>query len=91
MKTIGTILRSYFKDLGIEKPIHRYQAIDIWSEVVGIKISEVTKPQRISQGTMFVKVKSDTWRYEIEYHKQEIIHKLNHRLGDKTINDIIFI
>jgi predicted nucleic acid-binding Zn ribbon protein len=91
MKTIGTILRNYFKDLGIEKPIHRYQAIDIWPEVVGIKISEVTKAQRISNDTLFVKVKNDTWRYEIEYHKQEIMQKLNNRLGEEIINDIIFI
>ena len=91
MKTIGDILRNYFKDLGIEKPLKRCQAIDIWSEVVGIKLSEVTKPQRVSGGKIFVKVKNDTWRYEIEFHKQEIVHKLNHRLGDEIINDIIFI
>lgn len=91
MKTIGSILRNYFKDLGIEKPLKRYQAIDIWSEVVGMKLSEVTKPQRVTKGTMFVKVKNDTWRYEIEFHKQEIVHKLNQKLGDEVINDIIFI
>ena len=91
MKTIGTILLNYFKDLGIEKPIQRYQALDIWAEVVGEKISEVTKPQRITKDKIIVKVKNDTWRYEIGYHKAEIIRKINTRLGGEVIKDIIFI
>ncbi len=91
MKTIGNILLDYFKDIGIEKPIKRYQALDIWPEVVGEKLSEVTKPQRISAGKMVVKVKNDTWRYEIGYHRTEIIKRINTKLGDDVIKDIIFI
>ncbi|MFO7889412.1 MAG: DUF721 domain-containing protein [bacterium] len=91
MKTIGTILLNYFKDIGIEKPIQRYQALDIWAEVVGDKLSEVTKPQRITDDKIIVKVKNDTWRYEIGFHKREIIHKINTRLGNEVIKDIIFI
>ncbi len=91
MNTIGNILHNYFKDLGIEKPIKMYQALDIWPEVVGIKLSEVTKPQRITDGKIVVKVKNDTWRYEIGYHKTEIINKINKNLGEKVIKDIIFI
>jgi len=91
MKTIGKILLDYFKDIGIEKPIKRYQALEVWSEVVGEKLSEVTKPQRISAGTLVVKVKNDTWRYEIGYHKTEIVKKINKKLGDDIIEDIIFI
>lgn len=91
MKTIGTILLNYFKDLGIEKPLQRYHALDIWAEVVGEKLAEVTKPQRISEDKIIVKVKNDTWRYELGYHKTEIIHKINTRLGERVIKDIIFI
>lgn len=91
MEKIGNILQDYFKALGIEKSVRRYDALNIWSDVVGSRIAEVTKPVRISDRKIIVKVKNDTWRYEISYYKLIIVNKLNKELGEETIEDIILI
>ena len=91
MECIGNILQIFFRELGIDKPIHRYQALVVWKDVVGPKISSVTEPKRISNGRMFVKVASDAWRTELAFHKKDIIEKLNGHCGKGIIQDIIWI
>ena len=91
MELLGNIIKDYLKDIGAEKPVKRYEALNRWSSIVGKRISDVTEPIRISDGKIFIKVKSDAWRNELLYHKQEIIRDINHRLETKTITDIVLI
>jgi predicted nucleic acid-binding Zn ribbon protein len=78
-------------ELGIEKPVKRYAALVIWPKVVGERISSVTEPLSISNGTILVRVKSAVWRNELVYYKAEIIRKMNQELGTSVINDIVLI
>jgi predicted nucleic acid-binding Zn ribbon protein len=91
MELIGDILKSYLKDIGVEKPVKRYEALSKWSSIVGKRISDVTEPVRITDGKIFIKVKSDVWRNELLYQKQKIIKDINHRLESKAITDIVLI
>jgi len=40
---------------------------------------------------LVVKVKNATWRQELVFEKQNILTKLNLKLGKKTIREIRFI
>ena len=91
MEKIGNILHQFLHELGIEKPIMRYRALTLWPEVVGERISEVTEPDRLTNGKIFVKVKSDSWRNELVFYKKEIIDKINEKLGSTVVKDIILI
>jgi predicted nucleic acid-binding Zn ribbon protein len=91
MELLGNIIRNYLKDIGVEKPVKRYEALSLWNSVVGKRIADVTEPVRISDGKMFIKVKNDTWRNELLYHKQKIIRDINLRLETKAITDIVLI
>ncbi len=91
MDRIGNIIEEFIRVTGIEKPIKRYRALQIWPKVVGKKIARMTDPVRIEQSRIFVRVKNDAWRHELIYHKPEIIRKLNIELGSDTIDDIILL
>lgn len=91
MDRIGSILHRTFKELGIARPVHRYQALHLWSESVGETISRVTVPKKIKGDRIYVKVINDTWRHELVYHKEEILRKLNARIGENSIRDILWI
>ena len=91
MESLESILELTLRELGIEKSMKRYQALWIWPKVVGDRIAEVTEPQRVSEGKLFIRVKNDTWRNELVYYKPKIIKKLNTKLGAPVIEDIIFI
>ena len=91
METLGQILETYLKELGIEKPVKRYTVLSIWSKVVGERIAEVTQPLRFDGGKLFIRVKSAVWRHELIYYKTEIIQKINQELQDRIVYDIILI
>ena len=91
MEHIGKIINPIIEDMGIDKPIKRYQALSLWSKIVGEKINAVSEPIRIEDGKLFIRVKSDTWRNEIFFLKKKILHKLNKEIGKDIVQDIILI
>lgn len=91
MEQIGCVIKKFFVELGIERPVLKYQALFIWHEVVGRKISRVTEPKRISGNRLFVRVLNDAWRNELVFYKKDIIDRLNVKLGSKIIKDIILL
>ncbi len=91
MEQFGNILNQYIRELGIEKPIAKYKALQIWNKVVGEKISRVTEPKSLSNGKMLVKVKNDVWRNELIFYKSDIIQSLNRELGSNMVRDIILL
>ena len=91
MEHIRKIILPIIDDMGIDKPIKKYQALREWSSIVGDKINAVTEPVRVENGKMFVRVKSDAWRNEIFFLKDQILRELNKKLGKQIIQDIILI
>ncbi len=91
MEQVGNILYKCLREFGIHRPIMRYQALALWPKIVGKKISEVTEPQRFNNGKIFIKVKNDSWRNELVFHKQEIINKINKAIGSRIVEEIILI
>lgn len=91
MEQLGHILKAYVRDLGIEKPLKRYDAITLWPQIVGEKIAEVTLPVRFDDGKLFVQVKTPSWRNELVFHKLHIIEELNREIGETVVDDIVLI
>ena len=91
VERIGNTIRQFIKELGINRHIQKYQALMMWPEIVGKRISEVTEPQRLTDGKIFVKVKNDSWRNELVFQKLEIINKINGQFGSVVVEDIIFL
>ena len=91
MEQIGDVLQKLVRELDIARPILKYQALALWPEIVGKRISKVTQPQRIRDGRIFVKVKNDAWRNELVFHKQEIIHHINVKVGERVVEEIILL
>jgi hypothetical protein len=91
MEKLGGILQKVLSDIGLEEPLRRAQALTVWSDVVGERISSVTEPLRLDKGRLFVKVTSDVWRNELVYHKAEIIDQLNRKCGGTVVDDLILV
>ena len=89
-KTIQESLQSLFKELGYENKIKNFIVIDKWSEIVGEKIALKSEPQRITEKVLYVKVKSSSWRTELNMQKQLILKKIEEKFGKNLIIDIRF-
>jgi len=88
---LGNSLTMLLKRMGIERKVKEYQAFTEWPEIVGEKISKVTKPEKIAEDVLFVKVKNSAWRNELIFMKTEILKKIDQAIGSGIIKDIKFI
>ena len=89
-KTISSVFRGLFKDMGIEKPIEQHKAVNVWSEVVGDRVAEISTAEKIENGILTVSVKTPVWRNELVFLKADIIKKLNTALKKNVVKDIKF-
>ena len=90
-KSIQKVIDNLLKNLGIETRIKESMAVVIWPDIVGQRVAEISKAERVIDGILFVKVESSTWRTELLLHKEKILKKLNQKLGKPIIAEIRFI
>jgi len=87
--TLGQSIDKMLKKFDIEKPVRQGEAMFIWDEVVGEKISKHTTPEKVSYGKLYVKVDSPVWRSELLFRKDEILEMLNKKLNRVKIREIV--
>ncbi len=90
MKTLQQAINKLIKDLGIENKVFESQVLNIYSLVVGKRISEISTADKIQNKVLIVKVLNSSWRNELLYHKRNIIDRLNKKIGKKVVEDIKF-
>jgi predicted nucleic acid-binding Zn ribbon protein len=90
IKTVGGALDELIGGLGIKNKLQEYDAVVFWETVVGERIAEMTTAVKITQGTLFVRVKTSTWRNELALRKTQIKDKLNEYIGNEIVKDIKF-
>lgn len=89
-ESIQSVLDRYLKESGLEEPVRRYRTLQDWPEIVGKTIAAVTRPERISNGKLFIRVENDAWRNELVFYKKEIIEKINKKLNS-AITELILL
>jgi len=89
LESINSVLNSYLKKSGLHDPVKKYQALQDWPRLVGKTIAGVTEPGRITDGKLFIKVQNDAWRNELIFYKQDILEKINKKMGSSEIREII--
>ena len=89
-RPIHNVLEALLKRLGIETQVKQRLVVALWPDVVGDRIAEIAKAERVIDGILFVTVTSSVWRVELLLHKEKIIEKLNRRIGKPIITEIRF-
>jgi predicted nucleic acid-binding Zn ribbon protein len=89
-KPIRQALDDLVNNLGIKQKLSEYDAVLLWEDTVGEQIAKMTTATRITQGVLFVRVKTGTWRNELTMRKKEIMEKLNSVIGINVVRDIKF-
>lgn len=91
MQDIKSVLDSFLRKTGLEKPVLQQKALVVWNEVVGDTVAKRTQPEEVKHGVLVVKVDTPVWRNELSLRKKEILERLNQALGQRVINDIRLI
>ncbi len=85
MERIGGPLKDLLNRLRLNEPMAGWQAVDLWSKVVGERVASRSRAVAFRDGLLIVEVESPTWMSELTYHKRRIIRDLNAKLGGKVV------
>ncbi len=87
--SIGQSLQGLISEMGIGTRLSERRAILLWDDVVGPEVARAAQPDRMNRGSLHVRVKTATWRHALMFHREEIRQKLNSRLGEELIKQIV--
>src|SRR5712692_9744759 len=91
IEKLGEVLEKSLKRLDPSGRLGEYGVWPIWNEAVGDMIARNAQPEKIRQGTLFVKVSSPVWMQQLQYLKETIVEKINRELGKEVVKNIFFV
>jgi predicted nucleic acid-binding Zn ribbon protein len=90
MEHISQSLEGLLKKLELDRKVLGWSVLGVWEETVGPRIAANAKPAAYRDSKLFVQVATTTWMHELSFMREEIVRRLNAKLGEKVIEDIIF-
>jgi hypothetical protein len=90
MSNLGSAVATALDRLGLGNKLREQLVIVKWAEVVGERIAGVSRPDRISDGILWVACKSSVWANELTLHKEHIKTELNKTVQRRVVKDIRF-
>src|SRR6185503_12962949 len=91
IESFGNVLEQSLKRLDLVTRLDEYGVWPIWNDVVGAVIARNAQPEKIRNGTLFVKVSSPVWMQQLQFMKEMIASKLNQRLKGEIVKNIFFM
>jgi hypothetical protein len=91
IERLGNVLEKSLKRLELGTRLDEYGVWPVWNDVVGQPIARNAQPEKIRNGTLFVKVASPVWMQQLQYMKEMIAEKLNRRLKSEVVKNIFFV
>lgn len=88
--SLDKLLKTFIKRLPQRNELKRGMVLHVWPDVVGDQVAKATLDLSFeSDGRLIVKVQSDAWRHEIHMNRFSITKKLNGRVGQDTVRELI--
>jgi hypothetical protein len=88
---LGDLLQQSLSRLDLASQLEPYAIWPVWNEVVGKPVARHAQPEKIRNGTLFVKVSSPVWMQQLQFMKDLIAEKLNQRLRGEVVKNIFFV
>jgi hypothetical protein len=88
---LGDLLDQSLSRLELAPQLQAYGIWPVWNEVVGKPVARNAQPEKIRNGTLFVKVSSPVWMQQLQFMKDLIAEKLNQRLRAEVVTNIFFV
>ena len=86
---IGEVLGRSFSMLGISTKISEFKIRKHWGAIVGKGISKRTAPGPLKARTLYITVSQSAWMNELQFHKDEIIKKIDSLIGKGAVENIV--
>lgn len=88
-KPLKDLLKDFLDDVPYRKRLKRGMVLSLWPETVGKSIQEQSENIHFEHGNLIIHVKNPSWRHEIHMKRFTITKKLNDKVGDKIVKEIV--
>lgn len=88
-KPLKDALKDFLDDFPHRKRLKRGMILSLWEGTVGKKIAEQTENIHFERGNLIIHVKNPAWRQEIHMKRFSIAKKLNDKVEEKIIKEIV--
>lgn len=85
---IKDVIKAVLKKKKLDVKLKNRVVMELWQEIVGLRIPVATKATSFRNGTLFVCVEDPTWAQELVLMKQHLIDEINLEQGDFKLNEI---
>lgn len=90
-EAIGSLVRQFLRQEGLETPLNEWRAVAAWPEIMGEAVRQYTGDIFISNQTLYVRIKSPALRANLMMAREQLVRKLNTYVGAQVIQNIHFI
>lgn len=87
-RRIGDLLPRVFEELGLEGKLEERRLRQEWHRIVGEAIAGRSRPVKVRGTTLIVEVANNVWMNEIQFHRSEMVRKINMEFPKLKIDDI---
>jgi predicted nucleic acid-binding Zn ribbon protein len=88
---VDAVLQGVLQKHGVDKQVERFGVIELWPEIVGQQLAEVTRVKGVEDAVLFVEVRSSAWLTELSMMKEAFVERVNARLERAPIERIVFV
>jgi hypothetical protein len=85
--TARDAVRAALELRGLANDVRGERVITEWTELVGPRIAQRTRPDRIADRVLWVEVATSPWLHELNLLKPQLLRGLLERLGEPTLFD----
>lgn len=89
MTTLGDMIKAFYHDNQRDSALDEQVILDSWKGVVGDFVAAHTLHTSIKNGILYVKVDADSLRNELLYAKSMLLKKLNSKVENEILKDIV--
>ena len=89
--TIKDAISKMLKVYNLQKRYDETGIVTLWPELIGTAVANRTTEIYVSNKKLFVRIESSVIKQELLMVRNEIIAKLNERVGNEVINEIVFL
>lgn len=88
-KPLKDALKDFLENYPHRKRLKRGMILSLWEQTVGERIAEQTGDLYFERGNLVIHVKNPAWRQEIHMKRFSITKKLNEKVDEQIIKEIV--
>ena len=85
--SITDALVDFLRESGLEQTVMDRQIEEVWPQVMGETVQQLTRSVEVKDGMLYVRVNSAALKTQLFENRFELVRKLNEAVGAEVIRD----